>query len=232
MTDDVEYPNKSQSFILEVLNEASVQLLEIKEEKEIYNVLISAIGKLIPGAYLAFSKLQEDDMNFRIVQTHGLDKFVAAIQTLIGRSPYEIDFPFKDLAAQHREGFLSRKLYRIEDGLYGLSVGAIPKIVCKSIEKLIGVSNNYAISFFLENNFFGGLSIFVPNRILKAGIFSQEIILAIETLANNTSVLIQRFRSNHTLQASQQTLIYQNDVGKFTIFCRSHSKDRYLYRPF
>lgn len=201
--------------ILEVLNSTSIQLLEIKQEEEIFKVMAEAIGKLLPGAYSVVSKLQADDMNFRVVHTHGLDKFVDAIRMLIGKNPYEIDFPFKDLESQHREGFISRKLYYLEDGLYGLSVGAIPRAACRAIEKLVGISQIYAISFYMENNYFGGISIWLPKRIIKRGGLSPEVALAIETLSNYASVLIQKFRNNQELRQSQKKL--ENSYNKFNL---------------
>lgn len=194
------HTKREKAPLVEILNNASLQLLQIKEEKDIYSILVSAITKIVPGIYCAVSKLQTDDMNFRIVHTCGLENFMQAIKLLLGKDPYEMNFPFKDLADEHRLGFDSRKLYHLEDGLYGLTVGAINKTLCNAIEKVIGISDIYATSFYLDDHFFGGLSLFIPKRVMNSGIMDEEAILAIETLSNFASVLIQKQRFNDELK--------------------------------
>lgn len=201
MANDITKVEKAHH--IEILNDASLQLLGIKEEKEIYRILVSAITKIVPGIYCVVSKLQSDDMNFRIVHSCGLDNYMQTIKLLLGKDPYEMDFPFKDLAEEHRKGFDSRKLYHFEDGLYGLSVGAINKTLCRTIEKIIGISDIYATSFYLEDHFFGGISLFIPKRVMKSGIMDEKAILAIETLSNLASVLIQKQRYNDALVQSR-----------------------------
>ena len=206
MARDVIHSLESKPSIVEVLNETSLQLLEIKEESEIYKILASAIARIIPGAKCFVSKLQPDQKSFRIVQMYGVDKLLPSAKLILGKDPYELDLPFDELLQKHKQAFESRKLFRFEEGIYGLSVGTINKMTCKAIEKLVGISDIFTTLFYLDDTYFGGVSILVPKRVMKSGIMNQEVLLAIETLSNLASVLIQKLQANEELIHSRKTL--------------------------
>ena len=196
-------PNPS---IVKVLNDASLQLLEIKEENEIYQILASAIAKIIPGAYCTVSKLQPDKIYFRIVQIYGVDKFLQTIKLILGKDPYEQDFPYIELAKKHEPAFESRKLFRFTEGIYGISGESVNKTICKAIEKLLGISDIYTTCFFLDGTYYGGLTLLIPNRVIKSGIITQDALLAIETLCNLVTVLIHKLQVNDDLNKSRLKL--------------------------
>lgn len=192
--------------IVEVLNETSLQLLEIREEHEIYKILASALAKIIPGAYCLVSKLQPDKKNFRIVQMHGVDKLIPTVQRVLGMNPYEWDFPFDELLKNHRKAFDSRKLYRFEEGIYGISVGTISKSMSHALEQLAGISDLFTTCFYMDETYYGGLTLLVPKKVMKSGIMNEEAILAIETLSNLTTVLIHKLQANEALDANRKAL--------------------------
>lgn len=192
--------------IIEVLNETSLQLLEIREEHEIYKILAAALAKVIPGAYCLVSKLQPDKKHFRVVQMHGVEKYMEAGKLLLGKDPFEWDFPFEELVKKHREAFESRKLYHFEDGLYGVSVGTINKTVCKALEKLGGISHVFTTCFYMDNTYYGGLTLLIPKSVMKAGLMNQDAMLAIETLSNMATVLIHKLQANEKLIANREML--------------------------
>ena len=84
------------------------------------------------------------------------------------------------------ELFTSGKLELIPNGLYDLVRGTIPKSVCHSAEKLMGVDRVYVAGFGLGKVSVGGLVLFV-----KEG---QEINYseAIETIVNHFAIIFDR----------------------------------------
>lgn len=202
----VVYTSEKSPSIVEVLNETSLQLLEIREEYEIYKILASALSKILPGAYCLVSKLQPDQKNFRIVQMHGVERLLPAAKLILGKDPLEWDFPFDELLKNHREAFESRKLYRFQEGIYGISAGTISRTVSNTLEKLAGKSDLYTTCFYMDNTYYGGLNILVPKKVMKSGIMNQEAILAIETLSNLTTVLIHKLQANEALDANRKVL--------------------------
>jgi len=206
MARSVVPPSDKNTSIIEVLNETSLQLLEIRDEHEVYKILASALSKILPGAYCLVSKLQPDNKHFRAVQMHGTKKYIDAAILLLGKDPYLWDFPFEDLLKRHRPAFESRKLYHFKDGLYDIAAGTLNKTICKAIEKLGGISHVFTTCFYMDNNYFGGLTLMVPKRVMKAGLLNQEAVFAIETLSNMVTVLVHKLQANEKLIANREML--------------------------
>ena len=197
---------RTKSSTVEVLNEASLQLLDIKEENDIYKILASAIAKIIPGAYFTISKLQPDKINFRIVQIYGVEKLIQSIKLILGKDLYKLDFPYIELAEKYAPAFENRKLFHFDGGIHGISGKAINKATGTAIEKLTGISDIYTTSFYLDGTYFGGLTLLIPKRVMKSGIMNQETLLAIETLSNMATVLIHKLQVNEELNINKKTL--------------------------
>lgn len=197
-------PRNSQ--LIEILNQISIQLIEVKNESEIYKVLIGGIKQILPNTYFLISKLQSDDKNFRIVESFGFENYFNAIKKIVGKDPFLIDFPFKNLTEEQFDAFESRKIYHFPRGIYDIVNGVINKTICVAIEKLINISDLYAISFCVEKKYFGGISFFIPAPVIKSGIFNRETKLAIETISNQASFLIQKLRDKKTIEQKNEEL--------------------------
>lgn len=195
------------SKLIEIINRVSGQLIKIDEELQIYQIMNDGIREIFPEVYFLITKLQPDDMNFRITHSFGFDKFINPIQILLGKNPFEIDFPFSDLDDTNLKAFESGKLCHFEDGLYDLVNGKINKTICKTIEKILGISQIYAISFSVEKNYFGSASFFIPQKATESGVISDETKLAIETIALQASQAINSLRHIYALRAKEYDLI-------------------------
>src|SRR3989339_1243316 len=106
------------SKLIKIVNRVTNQLLNVDEEPQIYQIVNDGIKDIIPNFYFLITKLQPDDMNFRLTHSFGFDKFINPIETLLGKNPFEIDFPFSDLDDAKKMAFESGKLHHFEDGLY------------------------------------------------------------------------------------------------------------------
>jgi hypothetical protein len=83
--------------LIKIINWVSGQLLKVDEELEIYEIMNEGIRGIIPEVYFLIIKLQPDNINYRISHSFGFEKFINPIQALLGKNPFEIDFPFSDL---------------------------------------------------------------------------------------------------------------------------------------
>ncbi|MDP2338559.1 MAG: PAS domain-containing sensor histidine kinase [Bacteroidota bacterium] len=149
-------------------------------------------------------------MNFRIMESFGFEKYFKAIKKLVGKDPFTIDFPFEDLSNEKLEAFDSRKIYHFPGGIYDLVNGKLNKISCMAIEKMLGIADVCAISFCMEKRYFGGISLFIPASIIKSGYMNYEDELAIETISNQASTVIQRLRDRAALKNNEDTLVKSN----------------------
>ncbi len=76
-------PQVPEISYIECVRQYSEQLLEIKEEEDIYPLLGDTISKILPGAYFMVSKLQTDEENFLIIISSGFDSYFNKIKSLL-----------------------------------------------------------------------------------------------------------------------------------------------------
>lgn len=196
--------------ILEAIHQVSCQLLHVKEEREVYHIMSKAIQKILPGILFAVTKLQHDDMNFRIMESSGFDKYLYAIKKIIGKDPFTIDFPFEDLTEEQLQAIESRKIHHFPGGIYDMVNGKLNKILCKAIEKMIGITDVYAMTLCVENKYFGGIILFIPTSLKESGHINDEALKAIETISYHSSALIQRLRDHADLKKNEEILLQTN----------------------
>ncbi len=196
--------------ILEIMHQVATQLLDVTEERQIYRIMSDAINQILPGAFLIITKLQPDDMNFRIMENSGFDMYFNAIEKILGKDPYSMDFPFQDLTDEEREGFDNREIHHFAGGIHDLVHGRINKLICKAIETMLSVADVYAMGFCVDKKYFGGIVLFVTESLVKSGAMDEDAILAIENIINQSSTLIQRLRDRTRLKQNEETLLNIN----------------------
>ncbi|HCY39799.1 MAG TPA: hypothetical protein DHV48_00305 [Prolixibacteraceae bacterium] len=205
-----ERANLDSQSVLEIINSCSVQLLEVKEEVQVYKIMSEAVNQIIPGVFFIVSKLQPDDMNFRIAESSGFEKYLNAIKIIVGKDPFTIDFPFNRLTEKQIQAFESRKLTHFTDGIHELVNGQLNKHICKGIEKLLNIADVGAISFCIDKRYFGGVTFFFTKSIIESGVLNKEAEIAIETISNQASTVIQRLRDRDDLNRNEAQLIKSN----------------------
>ncbi len=181
---------------IHIIHHTSNKLVEINDEHEVFDIIKDAVSQILPGVFFVVTKLQTDDMNFRIIESSGFDKYFNAIKKLVGKDPFTMDFPFKELSEEQLKVFASRKIYFFSGGIYELVVGRINKLICKGLENLLGISVVCALGFTVEKKYFGGISLFIPKSFIEKKLFDSDAIMAIETISNLASIFLQKIRDN------------------------------------
>lgn len=195
------------SNLIEIIHRVSNQLTNITEESEIYQAMNDGIKHILPDSFFIITKLQPDELNFRITHSFGIEKYISPIKTLLGKDPFEMDFLFSDLSEEKKKVFESRKLYHFSDGIYDIANGKINKTICKTIEKILGISDVYAVSFCIGEKYFGGATLFIPNSTIKSGRLNNDCKLAIESLASQVSFAINKLRDYEALTKKENELV-------------------------
>lgn len=191
---------------IKVLHSVSCKLTNIEEEQEIYQILYDGIKKILPESYFLITRLQDDDMNFRITHSFGFEKYLPAVKTLIGKDPFKMGYPFSDLSEEQQKQFESRELYRATDGIYDAVNGKISRALCRMIEKILGVSKVYGLSFCVGKKYFGGSILFIRKSAIGSDELSKECILTIESLTAQASFAINKVRDLYALTKKENEL--------------------------
>jgi len=90
--------------------------------------------------------------------------------------------------------------------LWEIANGRINKTICKTIEKILGVSEVHAISFCIGEKYFGGATFFIPKSKVEPGL-NKECILTIESIASQVSFAINKLRDFETLTKKENELV-------------------------
>lgn len=195
----------------ETLNEVADQFLDVRYEQEVYSIIVEALKKIIPEAYLLISKLQLDKKNFRIIRSSGFEKYFNTIKSLLGDYLDNIDFPVEYLSEAQIESFESRKLYYFPEGIYDLVNKKVSKTVCQGIEEMLDIGQVCAVRFFVEQDYFGGMLLFIPNSIIQNSLFNTEVVMTLESISKQASVLIRNLRNKEALELKEQELIDEHE---------------------
>jgi len=169
-----------------------------------------AINAILPGVYFVITKLTPDNMNFRITEYSNFGNYINSIIKVIGKDPREMDFPFADLTQEQLDSMVNRKARYFQEGIYELVHGKINKTICKAVEKLLGIAEVCSFSISVENKFYGAITLFITTTLIKSGCHNSGAEMAIETIANQASAVIQKLRDESALIKKDEVLFHTN----------------------
>ena len=175
---------------LELIYKTFVEGSRLDDIDDITQLLAEKIHEVNPDSYVMVSLYDPEVDDIRVRAFAGLGQMTDRVFSILGVKPSNLRVKEleNDLDSDLNALYTSGKLERIPDGLYDLTRGTIPKKLCKSAERLLGVGEVYIAGFGLGMSSTGGLVIFV-----KQG--SQiNYPAAIETIVNHFAVIFERRR--------------------------------------
>ncbi|OFY49530.1 MAG: hypothetical protein A2W85_06750 [Bacteroidetes bacterium GWF2_41_31] len=200
---------------LTLLANTSITLLDFNSIDEIYHFLGSQLLKLSGADYLLISEYNEKSGSTSPKQWYGLSSSIGKIVSLLGKDISQIQIPVQDIIVQ-MDLELRQKIYHLAGGLYELTIQKVPKTICRSIEKFLGIHEIYSIGFIWEGYYYGGASFGYKrgNQIKKTDL--------IEAIANQASLSLRRRYTEKSLMESEkkyrgifkniQDVYYETDV--------------------
>jgi PAS domain S-box-containing protein len=146
-------------------------------------------------------KANTENQSISISHTFGLQKLIGSIKRTIGFDVLSLNVSIKNLSQEQKMLYQARELTHItENPLYTLSAHSVDELICKAIEKLVGITSVYSIGFLWEEQLFGGIAIICKNN----SIISQQKL--VETIANLGSIALQRLNAEEHLQKEHNNL--------------------------
>ncbi len=175
---------------LELIYKTFVEGSRLDDIDEISQHLAEMIREVNPDSYVMVSLFDPAVNAIRVRALAGLGKMADRVFKILGGKPADIQINVSDnsLDSDLNALYTSGKLERVPDGLYDLTRGAIPRKLCKSAERLMGVGEVYIAGFGLESISTGGLVLFVKQG---SQLNHPE---AIETIVNHFAVIFERRR--------------------------------------
>jgi PAS domain S-box-containing protein len=183
---------------MEFLSESAMGFVSLASDEDIYLFIAQQLKKLFGRkAYIAVNSFDKKTRKMKVRVLLGLEKFTRAILKAFGREPVGMILNMSDEAL---EGLTRGKLERVADGLYGLTFGELPRHLAKSLEKLIGMTDAYAMGFCEGRELYSAAAILrCDNSELK----SKEVI---EIFMRQAATALRRRRAEEELKNSEKEL--------------------------
>jgi len=179
------------------LSRTAVELVDLSPEEDIYQFIAEKLKELVGGCVVSMNSFDEASNNFCVRAVEGIGKHMDKVLKILGKHPVGLITPINDEA---QDGLTSRKLKKVAGGLYELSVGAIPKAACNAVEKLINLSDTYAIGFSWKGKLFGSAAI-----LMRKGEELGDPSI-IETFVRQASIALQRRQAEEALRKANEEL--------------------------
>lgn len=190
---------KEQQFAnhLRYLTNIAIAVVDLSIEDDIYLFIGKHLKKLVGDCIIFVNSFDEASNKFCIRSVLGVKKHVNIIIKLLGKHPLGMETPINN-EAMH--GLKSGKLQKVPGGLYVLSVGAVSKTICNKAEKMLGLSDIYAMGFSWGGKLYGSAAI-----CLYKGV-ELENPSVIETYIRLASVALQRRRTEEAMRETNYEL--------------------------
>lgn len=143
----------------------------------------------------------------RGIRVEKLQRAAAMIGFDINQGVFDLSEDVQAYDSEKHRHSLSGRLEKVEDGIYGISFGQYPRMVCCLIEKLLNIDQVYSIGFSREEVPRGGVMIFTPRGV---EISSPR---AVETVASYAGVLIDELVFRKELIRSQRETESLRKIG-------------------
>ncbi len=177
-----EEKEKTHHSNIDLLSKTAMRFVEFPQDGNIYDFVGEQIREFVSeDSYIVVNSVDQKTGTSTIRSVLGVSKFAKIITNKLGRHPVGMKFDVKDSNIHYSDG----KLHVYQEGLYGLLLNTVPKIICESIEKLTNVKQIYVIDLAKKEQFFGSIII-----LLKEETVELKNKLLIETFIKQASIAI------------------------------------------
>jgi len=194
-----EGDEKERQYIRDLisLSRTAIGLVDLSPEEDIYQFIAEKLKELVGDCVISMNSFDETSDNFCVRAVVGIGKHMDKVLKILGKNLVGMITPINDEA---RNGLTSGKLKKVSGGLYELSIGAIPKATCNAIEKLLNLSDTYAMGFSWKGRLFGSAAI-----LMRKGAELEDPSI-IETSVRQASIALQRRQAEEALRKANEEL--------------------------
>ncbi len=164
-----------------VLSKEIRTLFELAPQENIYEFIAASLSEFLKNCIVLVNSYNEalDTLNVRAVA--GLGSYADKIVCMLGNHPIDMSVSMNDDA---KKGLITGRLTRVAGGIYELATHSIPRMMCKSVEEIIGIRVTYAMGITWSGKIMGSVAILVRDEIRNSAI--------IETFINYSAIALQR----------------------------------------
>ncbi len=190
---------KLEESYLNLSLKTQTELAVVTSIDEAYRLMGSRIWELLPESIVGITSVDQVKDVVSINHIYGLSGIFDDLVKRYNLDPRKIKYHLKDAPFNDLQLFQSGKLHPYDGGLYQLLMKKIPLAVCKVAEKQLEIKHICMMGLVGEGRHFGSVVILSKlDPSMYAGI--------IESLVNQTSLVIKRLRADIEREKSQSSL--------------------------
>jgi len=180
--------------LIRTLAATAMELVELPAEADLFEFIGEKVLALIGEGIVSVHSIDGDTM---IVRHLAGAKTVTLrlAQSLLGRAV--VGMPVKGVHDVARTSLLTGKLAKVEGGLYELFFHTVPRPVCWTLEKAVGLKECYSIGLRRPNRLFGNVTILTQKR-------TRLNVEVIEAFVNQASIALERREAQRRLRDSEE----------------------------
>ena len=173
---------------------AAMELVELPAEADLFQFIAEKVLTLIGAGIVSVNSIEEDTLTVR--QIAGATTVAMKLaQRLLGKAV--MGMPLLGLHEVARTLLLTGKLTEIEGGFYELFFHTVPRPVCWTLEKVVGLQKCHSIGLRRPNRLLGSVTILSQKATkLNAGI--------LEAFVNQASIALERRQAVETLVQTEE----------------------------
>lgn len=194
------------------LSQAAMKFVELPRSSNIYDYVGEQIREFVgKDSYVIVNSVDCKTGFSTIHSVLGVGKFAEIITNKLGRQPVGMKFDVEDPNIHYQDG----KLHVYQKGLYGLMFNTVPKVICKSIEKLTSINKIFVIDLAKKEHFFGSVIILLKDK--TGGLKNEQLI---ETFIKQASIAILKRQAEEALRLNEEKLnliINSSPIGICTV---------------
>ncbi len=193
---------------LQLINETFVEGTRLEDIDAMCQLIAEKIHQANPESYLMISLYDPLVQAIRVRSIVGLEGLFGKLTRLLGMDPRDLTINVQDhrLDPDLETQFVAGRLTPVPNGLYDLTRGTVPRGVCRTIERALGIDQAYLAGLSLGGWSTGGIAIF-----LKKGV-KLRFPSAIETIASHFAAIFERRQIQQEIQERTAQLEALRDV--------------------
>ncbi|MCD4722491.1 MAG: response regulator, partial [Desulfobacula sp.] len=193
---------------LELLSKTAMQFVEFPQDKDIYTFTGEQLQEFTgKDSYIIINSINNETNILTTRSIIGMGKLSEKVASLLGKHPVGMTYDAKNEALDYLS---DGKLHLYKEGLYGISLKIIPKMVFNSIEKLLNIKTIFTIGFSKNNELSG--TVVIALKEYTGELQNKRII---EIFIKQASIAIQKRQTEKALIESNK--IFKQVVSNIAI---------------
>lgn len=145
-----------------LLSDSAFELLNLPNEKEIYDYTVRILHQMIPGSIVTISSYSEENSILTIQSTAGFEQYQEDFKRIFMHDPlgFQIQLNLEIIASMEK---YSKRLHCLPGGLAEVMFYLFPKEKTDEFEKIIGEKIIFGIPIIHHGKFLGSVALLVPS---------------------------------------------------------------------